>query len=60
MKMARTPGGEENYAYLEAEKVHAVVKYNTYHKERSKAWKSNIGKVDNSVRRMTEPESVFG
>ncbi|AJS59739.1 IS1182 family transposase [Paenibacillus sp. IHBB 10380] len=40
-------GGEENYAYLEAEEVDAVVKYNTYHKEKSKAWKTNIGKIDN-------------
>lgn len=40
-------GGEENYAYLESENLEAIVKYSTYHKEKTKAWKKNIGKVDN-------------
>ncbi|MBP1155783.1 hypothetical protein ACVKN2_000822 [Paenibacillus sp. PvR018] len=40
-------GGEENYAYLEDEQIKAVVKYNTYHKEKSRKWKSDISKVDN-------------
>lgn len=40
-------GGEENYAYLEEERLKAVVKYSTYHKEKSKKWKLNISKVDN-------------
>jgi transposase len=40
-------GGEENYAYLENEKVEALVKYSTYHKEKSKAWKKDISKIDN-------------
>nr|WP_234405443.1 transposase [Paenibacillus sp. IHBB 10380] len=39
--------GEGNYAYLEAEELDAVVKYNTYHEEKSKVWKTNIGKIDN-------------
>jgi transposase len=40
-------GGEENYTYLENEQVEALVKYGTYHKEKSKRWKNDIGKVDN-------------
>ncbi|OKP91918.1 transposase [Paenibacillus helianthi] len=40
-------GSEENYAYLENEHVKAVVKYGSYHKEKSKAWKENIGKIEN-------------
>ncbi|WP_143186266.1 transposase, partial [Paenibacillus sp. P3E] len=40
-------GSEENYAYLEKEEIQAVVKYGSYHKEKSKAWKENIGKVEN-------------
>ncbi|WP_178024854.1 IS1182 family transposase [uncultured Paenibacillus sp.] len=40
-------GSEENYAYLEGENVRAIVKYNTYHKEKTKAWKKDISKLDN-------------
>nr|WP_199616837.1 IS1182 family transposase [Paenibacillus alkalitolerans] len=40
-------GGEENYAYLEKEELEALVKYNTFHKENSKAWKQDISKIDN-------------
>jgi transposase len=40
-------GSEENYAYLEKEKIQAVVKYGNYHKEKSKAWKENAGKMEN-------------
>jgi len=40
-------GGEENYAYLEEEQIRALVKYGTYHKEKSSAWKKDIGKIDN-------------
>ncbi|QSF43322.1 IS1182 family transposase [Paenibacillus tianjinensis] len=40
-------GSEENYAYLENEHVKAVVKYGSYHKEKSKAWKEDIGKIEN-------------
>ncbi|MRN55587.1 transposase, partial [Paenibacillus monticola] len=39
-------GSEENYAYLEKEQIQAVVKY-SYHKEKSKAWRSQIGKIEN-------------
>nr|WP_138787797.1 transposase [Paenibacillus thermoaerophilus] len=40
-------GSEENYAYLEEEHIHALVKYGTYHKEKSRAWKKDIGRSDN-------------
>ncbi|WP_143812496.1 IS1182 family transposase, partial [Paenibacillus sp. VTT E-133291] len=40
-------GSEENYAYLEKEKIQGVVKYGNYHKEKSKAWKENVGKIEN-------------
>lgn len=40
-------GGEENYAYLEKEELRAIVKYSTYHKEKSKNWKKDISKIDN-------------
>ncbi|ADM70752.1 hypothetical protein GMA19_02945 [Paenibacillus polymyxa E681] len=40
-------GSEENYAYLEKEEIQAVVKYGSYHKEKSKAWKEDIGKIEN-------------
>jgi transposase len=40
-------GGEENYAYMENEKLEAIVKYGTYHREKSKAWQNDISKIDN-------------
>ncbi|WP_338552557.1 IS1182 family transposase [Paenibacillus sp. KS-LC4] len=40
-------GGEENYAYLEGEQLEALVKYSTYHKEKSKRWQQDISKLDN-------------
>jgi len=40
-------GGEENYNYLEQNEIEAIVKYNTYHREKSKAWQKNISKIDN-------------
>lgn len=40
-------GGEENYAYLESEQLETVVKYGTYHKEKSKKWQKDISKIDN-------------
>ncbi|MEH7087194.1 IS1182 family transposase, partial [Neobacillus drentensis] len=40
-------GGEENYAYLEDEQLKAIVKYSTYHKEKTKKWKTDVSKVDN-------------
>ncbi|OME78572.1 transposase [Paenibacillus sp. FSL A5-0031] len=40
-------GGEENYAYLENEELEALVKYSTYHKEKSKKWQTDVSKIDN-------------
>jgi transposase len=40
-------GGEENYAFLENEELEALVKYSTYHKEKSKKWKQDVSKLDN-------------
>ena len=40
-------GSEENYAYLEKEEIQAVAKYGSYHKEKSKAWKEIVGKIEN-------------
>ncbi|WNS41935.1 transposase [Paenibacillus sp. MMS20-IR301] len=40
-------GSEENYAYLEKKEIQAVVKYGSYHKEKSKAWKENVVKIEN-------------
>ncbi|MGG3311786.1 hypothetical protein ABER23_30805 [Paenibacillus lautus] len=40
-------GGEENYAYLESEELEVLVKYSTYHKEKSKKWQQDISKLDN-------------
>lgn len=40
-------GSEENYEYLEEKQIQHYVKYNTFHKEDSKAWISDITKVQN-------------
>ena len=40
-------GSEENYAWLEEEQHEALVKYNTYHTEQTKAWQTNPGKLEN-------------
>jgi transposase len=40
-------GSEENYVYLENQKTTAVIKYNTYHKEKSRKWKEDISKSEN-------------
>ncbi|MBM7111787.1 Transposase DDE domain protein [Brevibacillus laterosporus] len=40
-------GGGENYAYLESEQLEAVVKYSTYHKEKTRTWQKDISKIDN-------------
>lgn len=39
-------GSEENYSYLEEKNIHGIVKYGTYHKEKTRAWKQAVGKVD--------------
>jgi len=40
-------GSEENYVCLENQKTTAVIKYNTYHKEKSRKWKEDISKSEN-------------
>jgi hypothetical protein len=40
-------GSEENYEFLETEKVEHFVKYNTFHKEKSKKWKKDVTRVQN-------------
>ena len=42
-------GSEENYAYCENEEIEAFVKYNTFDKEQTKAWKKQIGKLENMI-----------
>ncbi|SEC50070.1 IS1182 family transposase [Paenibacillus sp. GP183] len=39
-------GGEENYTYLENEQLKGIVKYSTYHREKTKAWQNDISKID--------------
>ncbi len=40
-------GSEENYEYLESKQLNGYVKYNTFHKEATKKWKSDITLVQN-------------
>jgi transposase len=40
-------GSEENYEYLESEAVEHYVKYNTFHKEKTKKWQKDATKVQN-------------
>ena len=40
-------GGEENYCYLENRRTVAVIKYNTYRKEKSKKWKNDLLRTEN-------------
>jgi transposase len=40
-------GGEENYRYLENRRTTAVIKYNTYEKEKSRKWAKDIFRVEN-------------
>jgi len=40
-------GSEENYVYLENKHITAVIKYNTYHKEKSKKWQENKFRTEN-------------
>lgn len=42
-------GSEENYAYLEEKGLSGYVKYNTYHKEQSKKWRSDPAHVQNWI-----------
>ncbi|OME89861.1 transposase, partial [Paenibacillus sp. FSL H7-0331] len=49
-------GGEENYDYLERNQVEAIVKYSTYHREKSKTWQKDMSKIDNWTYN-TEPDT---
>ena len=40
-------GGEENYAYLAQKELTALVKYNTFHREQSAAWRKDVSKLEN-------------
>ena len=40
-------GSEENYEYLESEQTEHYVKYNTFHKEKSKKWQKDVTRVQN-------------
>lgn len=40
-------GSEENYAFCEAQEIEAFVKYNTLDKEQTKAWKKQMGRIEN-------------
>jgi len=40
-------GSEENYEYLESKEVEHYVKYNTFHKEKSKKWQKDATRVQN-------------
>jgi transposase len=40
-------GSEENYQYLENRRTVAVIKYNTYHKEKSRKWKEALLRIEN-------------
>ena len=39
-------GSEENYDCCETEEIEALVKYNTFDNEKTKAWKNQIGKLE--------------
>lgn len=40
-------GSEENYTYCEKEEIEAYIKYNTFDKEQTKAWKEQVNRVEN-------------
>ena len=40
-------GSEENYAFCEKQEIEAFVKYNTFEKEKKKAWLKEVGRVEN-------------
>lgn len=42
-------GSEENYEYLEKNKIEAFVKYNYFHKEQSKKWREDPFRTENMV-----------
>ena len=40
-------GSEQNYEYLENKGIEAYVKFNNFHKEKTKKWKENPSRVEN-------------
>jgi len=38
---------KRNFAYLVQQQVEAIVKYSTYHQEKSKKWQQDTSKIDN-------------
>jgi len=40
-------GSEENYAFLENNNVEAFIKYSTFDKEQTRAWKNQVGRIEN-------------
>lgn len=40
-------GSEENYKYAEENDIEAYIKYNNFHKEKSKKWQTDISKSEN-------------
>jgi transposase len=40
-------GSEENYTHCEKAEIEALIKYNTFDKEQTKAWRQQIGRVEN-------------
>ena len=40
-------GSEENYEYMKNEELETYVKYNTYHKEKSRKWHKDILRIQN-------------
>lgn len=53
-------GSEENYEYLKKEEINNYVKYNTFHKEATKKWKSDITKVQNFEYDKEKDEYICG
>nr|WP_242822966.1 transposase [Syntrophobotulus glycolicus] len=53
-------GSEENYEYLESKKRKHFVKYNTFHKEASKKWKTDITRTQNFTYDHENDEYICG
>jgi transposase len=53
-------GSEENYEYMEAKKLEHYVKYNTYHKEKSRKWREDPTRVQNWYYDANNDEFICG
>jgi transposase len=47
-------GSEENYTYLEENKITPYIKFNTFHKEQTAAYKKTVGRLDSLYYNQTE------